>query len=102
MARWEATPIVLSAEERGTLEAWARATSIARRRVERARVVLLAAEGLASRAIARELGCRHHTVSKWRGGVARERPPPLPPPPPAGEPQNPYAPADPRPLAPLH
>ena len=73
MARWEATPIVLSAEERGTLEAWARATSIERRRVERARIVLLAAEGLASRAIARELGCRHHTVSKWRVRFARER-----------------------------
>jgi transposase len=73
MARWEATPIVLSAEERGTLEAWARATSIERRRVERARIVLLAAAGLASRAIARELGCRHHTVSKWRVRFARER-----------------------------
>ena len=73
MARWEATPIVLSAEERGRLEAWARATSIERRRVERARIVLLAAEGLASRAIARELGCRHHTVSKWRVRFARER-----------------------------
>jgi transposase len=73
MARWEATPIVLSAEERGTLEAWARATSIERRLVERARVVLRAAEGMASRAIARELGCRHHTVSKWRVRFARER-----------------------------
>jgi transposase len=73
MARWEATPIVLSAEERGTLEAWARATAIERRRVERARIVLLAAEGLASRAIGRELGCRHHTVSKWRVRFARER-----------------------------
>src|SRR5918994_1399147 len=56
MARWEATPIVLSAAERATLEAWARATSIERRRVERARIVLLAAAGLASRAIAQELG----------------------------------------------
>jgi transposase len=73
MARWEATPIVLSAAERATLEAWARATSIERRRVERARIVLLAAAGLASRAIARELGCRHHTVSKWRVRFARER-----------------------------
>ena len=73
MARWEATPIVLSAEERGTLEAWARATSIERRRVERARIVLLAADGRASRAIARELGCRHHTVSKWRVRFAKER-----------------------------
>jgi transposase len=73
MARWEATPVVLSAEERGTLEAWARATSIERRRVERARIVLLAAAGLASRAIARELGCRHHTVSKWRVRFATKR-----------------------------
>jgi transposase len=73
MARWEATPIVLSVAERGTLAAWARATSIERRRVERARIVLLAAEGVASRAIARELGCRHHTVSKWRVRFAKER-----------------------------
>jgi transposase len=73
MATWEATPIILSAQERGTLESWARATSIARRRVERARIVLLAAEGMASRAIGRELGCRHHTVSKWRVRFARDR-----------------------------
>jgi transposase len=73
MARWEATPIVLSAEERGTLEAWARATSIERRLVERAKIVLLAAEGLASRAIGRALGCRHHTVSKWRVRFAQDR-----------------------------
>jgi transposase len=73
MARWEATPIVLSADERGTLEAWARAASIERRLVERARIVLLAAAGLASRAIARELGCRHHTVSKWRVRFAKDR-----------------------------
>jgi transposase len=73
MARWEATPIVLSAAERGTLEAWARATSIERRRVERAQIVLLAAAGLASRAIGRALGCRHHTVSKWRVRFAKDR-----------------------------
>jgi hypothetical protein len=35
--------MVPSAAEQGTLEAWARATSIERRRVERARIVLLAA-----------------------------------------------------------
>jgi transposase len=33
----------------------------------------LAAEGLASRAIGRELGCRHHTVSKWRVRFAKDR-----------------------------
>ncbi|MGH6906180.1 MAG: IS630 family transposase [Geminicoccaceae bacterium] len=73
MARWEATPVILSADERGTLEAWARATSIERRLAERARIVLLAAAGLASRAIGRELGCRHHTVSKWRVRFTRDR-----------------------------
>jgi transposase len=73
MARWQATPIVLSAAERGTLAAWARATSIERRLAERARIVLLAAEGLASRAIGRELDCRHHTVSKWRVRFAKAR-----------------------------
>ena len=66
-------PIVLSADERGTLEAWARAASIERRRVGRARIVLLAAAGAGSRAIARELGCRHHTVGKWRVRFAKAR-----------------------------
>jgi transposase len=73
MPRWEATPIVLSAEERGTLEAWAWASSTERRFVERARMVLRAAAGTASRAIARELGCRHRTVSKWRVRFAKDR-----------------------------
>lgn len=73
MALQEATPIELSAEERTTLEGWLRSSKTERRRVERARIVLLAAEGLASRAIARELGCRHHTVSKWRVRFARHR-----------------------------
>jgi transposase len=41
--------------------------------VERARIMLLAAAGMASRAIARELGCRHRTVSKWRVRFARDR-----------------------------
>jgi transposase len=73
MVRWEATPIVLTADERATLEGWVRSGIAAHRLVERARIVLLAAAGLASRAIGRELGCRHHTVSKWRVRFARER-----------------------------
>ena len=35
--------------------------------------MLLAAGGLASRAIGRALGCRHHTVSKWRVRFAKDR-----------------------------
>ena len=47
MAIQEATPIVLTADERTTLEGWVRSGVIEHRLVERARVVLLAAAGLA-------------------------------------------------------
>ena len=75
MPRWKATPIVLTTAERTTLEGWVRSRKTEQRVVERARIVLLAAAGMASRAIGRELGCRHRTVSKWRvrfaeGGLA--------------------------------
>ena len=73
MAVQEATEIRLAADERAALAAWARAPTSEQRLVERARIVLLAAEGRASRAIARELGCAHRTVSKWRVRFARDR-----------------------------
>jgi transposase len=73
MPRWKATPIVLTTAERTTLEGWVRSRKIEQRVVERARIVLLAAAGMASRAIARELGCRHRTVSKWRVRFAEGR-----------------------------
>ena len=73
MAIQEATPIVLSAEERSALEAWARAPTSEQRLVERARIILLAADGLASRAIARELGCSRGAASKWRTRFAAAR-----------------------------
>ena len=66
MAIREATPILVSAEERAALEAWARAPTSEQRLVERARIVLSAAGGTPSRAIARELGCARGVVSKWR------------------------------------
>jgi hypothetical protein len=69
----EATPIALTADERAVLEGWVRAPKSEQRAVERARVVLLAAAGQASRAIARELGVTHRTVSKWRVRFARDR-----------------------------
>ena len=73
MAIGEATPIVLTAEERSTLEGWVRSSKTERRLVERARVVLLAAAGMASRAIGRELGCARGAVSKWRVRFAADR-----------------------------
>jgi transposase len=73
MAIGEATPIVLTAEERRTLEGWVRSSKTERRLVERARVVLLAAAGMASRAIGRELGCARGVASKWRVRFAENR-----------------------------
>jgi transposase len=69
----EATPIVLTADERTTLEGWVRSGVIEHRLVERARVVLLAAAGMASRRVAREVGCARGVVSKWRVRFARDR-----------------------------
>jgi transposase len=69
----EATPIALTADERAALEGWTRAPKSEQRLVARARVVLLAAAGRASRAIARDLGVTHRTVSKWRVRFARDR-----------------------------
>ena len=40
---------------------------------DRARIVLLAASGIASRAIARDVGCTPSTVSKWRVCFASHR-----------------------------
>jgi transposase len=48
------------------LEARLRAPTTEQRHVLRARIVLLAAEGLASRAIAREVGIMPRTASLWR------------------------------------
>jgi transposase len=73
MAIQEATPIVLSADERSTLESWVRSGTTEQRLVERARIVLAAATGTGSRAIGRELGCARGMVSKWRLRFARER-----------------------------
>jgi len=49
----EATAIILTAAERTELEGLARSTKTEHRLRQRARIVLLAAEGLASRAIER-------------------------------------------------
>jgi transposase len=73
MAIRDATPIVLTADERSTLEGWVRSGAVEHRLVERARVVLLAAAGMASRRVARELGCARGVVSKWRVRFARDR-----------------------------
>lgn len=69
----EATPIELTAEERSELEGFARSTKTEHRLRQRARIVLLAADDMASRAIGRAVGCTTGTASKWRVRYARDR-----------------------------
>ena len=69
----QATPITLMSEERRALEELAGSRKSEARMRDRARIVLLAADGMASRAIAREVGCEPGTVSKWRVRYAEHR-----------------------------
>ena len=65
--------IVLSDEERETLERWARRPKSAQALALRCRIVLAAAEGRLNRDIAAELRCHPTTVGKWRARFAAER-----------------------------
>lgn len=67
------TLITLSPDERTTLQRWQRASSTEHRLVERARVILLAADGKTTGEIARTLKTRPARVSKWRTRFARQR-----------------------------
>jgi transposase len=69
----EATIIVLTAAERTELEGLARSTKTQHRLRQRARIVLLAAGGMASRAIGREVRCTTGTASKRRVRYAQRR-----------------------------
>jgi transposase len=63
--------VVLGVEEREVLERWARRPKSAQALALRCRIVLAAADGESSTAIAARLGCRPSTVGKWRGRFAR-------------------------------
>ena len=69
----EATAIILTAAERSELEGLARSTKTEHRLRQRARIVLLAADGVASRSIGRAVGCTTGTASKWRVRYAEKR-----------------------------
>lgn len=68
-----ATPIVLTIAERLALEALAGSRKSEARMRDRARIVLSAASGIGSRAIARDIHCTPGTVSKWRVRYAKDR-----------------------------
>jgi transposase len=66
-------PIVLTDMERSELERRTRARSTPARQRIRARVILLAAQGLSNRAISRTVGMRYEHVGTWRRRFLEER-----------------------------
>lgn len=62
----KASPIVLNVEEKRALESLANSRTAPYRQVQRARLVLLAAEGMANTAIAQEVGLSRTMVVQWR------------------------------------
>jgi len=58
--------VELSAEDRATLEAWTRSTTVASGLVTRARIVLAAADAEGPSSISRRLGVSRPTVDQWK------------------------------------
>jgi len=69
---YKPTPIALKPEERITLESWVRSSTVEQRKVVRAKIILLADEGMGTNAIAEKLDIRPATVTKWRIRFALE------------------------------
>lgn len=67
------TRIVLTPDEQETLELWVRGGRTEQRTVRRARIVLAAASGEGTLAIAKRLRERPSTVSKWRKRFSQQR-----------------------------
>jgi transposase len=65
--------LVLTEEERKTLENWTRRRKTAQALAMRSRLVLLCAEGLSNQEVARRLRVCGATVCKWRGRFVRAR-----------------------------
>jgi transposase len=68
-----ATVIELTGEERTTLEGWVHSPRTEQRMAFRARIVLLAADGMSTGKIAEALDTWPPTVSKWRTRFGKER-----------------------------
>jgi transposase len=64
--------VALSVDEAATLKMWVGAGTTEQRLAQRARVVLLAAEGLALEAISRRTGLGRQSCSKWRRRFLRD------------------------------
>jgi transposase len=66
-------PLVLTEDERQTLERWARRAKSSQALALRCRIVLACAEGATNKAVAEQLGIWPQTVTKWRGRFVGQR-----------------------------
>jgi transposase len=66
-------PLVLSDAERQTLESWASRRKTAQGLAQRARIVLMCADGMTAKAVAAELRITRETVGRWRNRFATDR-----------------------------
>ncbi len=66
----QAVPINLSDEDMSTLQSWSRSNSLEHRQVQRARIILAAAEGATNRVIGKRYQVKPSMVSKWRARFA--------------------------------
>ena len=62
----KADALPLTSEDRSQLEAWARGKTFEARLVERARILLLLAEGTGIRPAAKQLQVGFNTIRRWR------------------------------------
>ena len=68
---YKPTEIALNSGEKADLESWVRSTTTEHRQVFRAKIILMANEGMGTNEIARKLQVRPATVTKWRTRFAR-------------------------------
>ena len=67
------TELLLTGEERETLERWARRPKSAQALAQRCRIVLACAEGLTNQQVAASEGVTRSTVGKWRARFCERR-----------------------------
>jgi transposase len=63
---YKPTPIELRTKQKAVLESWIRSSTTEQRLAFRARVIIMANEGMGTNVIARKLETRPATVTKWR------------------------------------
>lgn len=65
--------LILSADEREQLQAWARRRKTAQALAQRSRIILACADGSENQMVALQLGVTPQTVSKWRARFVKLR-----------------------------